>query len=172
MLHSKVYTVKDRSELDMLVPCPQEEIQLYNAPTPNQLETQKFGLALAAIMEKCVRGIHAGSRNGEDELQDSALQIERKMLKSLEKLHSSLLYCLNELGLWCCYNAVEILIGSCQKKIGSKTGPTTMGETSGHKEAFLTEVLGFLKAQNLEGLIFLFSVVLTDPSCDLQDPQE
>ncbi len=47
-----------------------------------------------------------------------------------------------------------------------------MGETSGHKEAFLTEVLGFLKAQNLEGLIFLFSVVLTDPSCDLQDPQE
>jgi hypothetical protein len=68
--------------------------------------------------------------------------------------------------------AVEILIGSCQKKIGSKTEPTTMGETSCHKEAFLTEVLGFLKAQNLAGLIFLFSVVLTDPSCDLQDPQE
>jgi len=51
-LSAQVYTVKDRSELDMLVPCPQEEIQLYNAPAPNQLETQKFGLALAAIMEK------------------------------------------------------------------------------------------------------------------------
>jgi hypothetical protein len=106
MLHSKVYTVKDRSELDMLVPCPQEEIQLYNAPAPNQLVTQHFGLALAAIMEKCVRGIHASSRNGEDELEDAALQIERKMLKSLEKLHSSLLYCLNELGLWCCYKVM------------------------------------------------------------------
>jgi hypothetical protein len=67
---------------------------------------------------------------------------------------------------------VEILIGSCQKKIGTKTGPTTMGETSCHKEAFLTKVLGFLKAQNLAGLIFLFSVVLTVQSCDLQDPQE
>jgi hypothetical protein len=51
-LSAQVYTVKDRSELDMVVPCPQEEIQLYNAPAPNQLETQKFGLALAAIMEK------------------------------------------------------------------------------------------------------------------------
>ncbi|CAM6106501.1 unnamed protein product [Calypogeia fissa] len=139
MLDARLYTVKDRGELERLLPNPSQYIREY--PPSYPLEHVKLLSGLLRELRSKYVNASDGFANDFQTLKTSTdMKMEKKEIHDVSKLHRKLDWCIHELGLWCTIEAAEILLN----KEGSRPGEDNA--VSGPKEAFLRDALSMLKA--------------------------
>ncbi|CAM6115089.1 unnamed protein product [Calypogeia fissa] len=139
MLDARLYTVKDRGELERLLPNPSQYIREY--PPSYLLEHVKLlsGL-LRELRSKYVNASDGFANDFESLKTCTDIKMEKKEIHDVSKLHRKLDWCIHELGLWCTIEAAEILLN----KEGSRPGEDNA--VRGPKKAFLRDALSVLKA--------------------------
>lgn len=102
LLHAKVYTVKDREELDQFVSSPKVNVYYYG-PAPNNSPCPQVNYSgrLEAIKGQCMLSLMK-------KIEDSSAL--KNIKKALQRLHGNLLFCLENLGLWGALQACRILL--------------------------------------------------------------
>ncbi|KAG0565599.1 hypothetical protein KC19_7G000600 [Ceratodon purpureus] len=110
MLHAKLHTVKERSELDVVVPRPIHELEYYEVTKTTNSISQQFAQLLSNLKDEYIRNLVGTSMYDRGMLGDACTNTERKMVKNIEKLYNSLHYCATELGIRCAYEAVVLLL--------------------------------------------------------------
>ncbi|KAF8393640.1 hypothetical protein HHK36_021886 [Tetracentron sinense] len=111
ILDSKIYTVEDRTELEIFVPAAKEINRYYNSTLPlheglkTELESSrsKFDTLLAKMQE---------TLPGHFNDTDDKVKASRKQLSSY---HGKILYCLEDLGLICAHEAVKVCVESVHR---------------------------------------------------------
>lgn len=141
MLHAKLHTVKESSELDLVVPRPHHKSEYYeSAQTPNPV-TLKFCQLLFDLQKECI-GTLLGTSGCEGELLGELCSgVEKKRVKNVKKLCNSLGYCATELGPRCAYEAVKILL----HKYDSDCDPELDSNSEGKKD-MLRKILNALNS--------------------------
>ncbi|CAM6082260.1 unnamed protein product [Calypogeia fissa] len=149
-LDSKVYAVKDRSELESYVPTPRTLGREYEAST---FPREDYKLKLQAIAEKYQ--VYNGVT--EEHFKDYE-ELGKKLQKAINKLNNALLYCLDKLGILCALKAAEILLKEDTKDIPTDPNIDVVAVLKSGKDSFLKEALDFLQ-----------SAVPEDPPPDLPE---
>ncbi|XP_059635348.1 dicer-like protein 4 isoform X2 [Cornus florida] len=103
LLHAKVYTVEDKEELEQFVASPKVKIYRYgpvinNSSCPHMI---CYRTKLEEIKHHCVSMLSMKTD------EHSRLQ---SIKKSLRKLHSNLIFCMETIGLWGTLHASRILL--------------------------------------------------------------
>ncbi|CAK9179472.1 unnamed protein product [Ilex paraguariensis] len=125
LLHSKVYSVEDKDELEQFVTSPKVNVYKYGPVTnsqscPHTMYSQK----LEKIKSQCVSTL---SRKKYDHCSLQSIK------KSLQKLHCNLIFCLEKLGLWGALQASRILL----KGDHLERRQLLEGEENGSDESFI-----------------------------------
>lgn len=104
ILDSKVYALEDRSELELFVPTPNQRILYYSRSVFNQ---EALKLELVSLREK-----YETPQDCESNMLQSHFKDDEDFIKTLRKqirsIHGNIEYCLEKLGLFCAYKAVQI----------------------------------------------------------------
>lgn len=100
-LNAKVYTLEDTTELEGVLVTPDMQIKYYDCRSiPNDL-LQNLRTKLEYIKEKHTRFEERSQING---------PILEKAREKIGKLHLTILFCAEEMGVWCAAKASEILL--------------------------------------------------------------
>ncbi|KAI8018266.1 Dicer-like protein 4 [Camellia lanceoleosa] len=109
LLHSKVYSVEDKEELEQFVASPKFKIYYYgpcvnNSSSPHMIYYKN----LEEIKHQFVSTLSTKT----DDL--GSLKSTKKMLR---RLHNNLIFCLENLGVWGAFQACDILLkGDCPER--------------------------------------------------------
>ncbi|KAL3680222.1 hypothetical protein R1sor_023178 [Riccia sorocarpa] len=134
MLDAKMYTLRDRTELESLLPNPLEQIRMYE-PSYKSESILKLGGLLESLGSKFLVSIEGVfNLNGEIAY--------KKQRDEVAAAHRNLIYCLYELGAWCTKKAAELLIDKEDQCLEDATGDA--------KQLFLREALSALQANTAE----------------------
>ncbi|XP_054779849.1 endoribonuclease Dicer homolog 3b-like [Prosopis cineraria] len=145
ILNSQIYTIKDRTELEICVPSASETCRFYD-----QAQFPFQGLKL--MMETLWSGFDASllrlQRSRENQYKDVGDRLER-MRKRFSKDYSKILYCLEDLGLVCAYEAAKF----CQENSSDPQEDSKLYNESHLKHTqFLNELLQLLGVFSLTGI--------------------
>ncbi|XP_059458543.1 endoribonuclease Dicer homolog 3 [Corylus avellana] len=106
ILDSQVYTVEDRTEMEVYVPSAKETCRFYD-------QALFPGLGLKEKIEALWSKFDASLSESQGLLQSSYKDTDDKfkmLRKRLSNDHAKILYCLDELGLLCAYEAVKVCL--------------------------------------------------------------
>nr|GMD28858.1 dicer-like protein 4 [Ipomoea batatas] len=99
VLRAKVYSVEDKDELDQFVASPKVNVYYYRSTTDGPVMI--FSNKLERLKHQFVTELHK---------QSGDQTILRNTKKSLQRCHSHLIFCLENLGLWGALQASRILL--------------------------------------------------------------
>ncbi|CAK9137647.1 unnamed protein product [Ilex paraguariensis] len=147
LLDSQVYTVENKTELDEFIPSAKEIYRFYD-PTPLSLDLKanlesswlKFDNTLLEL--QALLPTHYG------DIDDK----HKTLQKRLSKCHAKILCCLDNLGLFCAYEAVKVCLESA---------PGIIEECEIYRKSFLQcqyfleEVLSILGKSLPHGMLFV-----------------
>ncbi|XP_038975924.1 endoribonuclease Dicer homolog 3b-like [Phoenix dactylifera] len=106
ILDSKVYTVKDRAEVEAFAPSA-KMINIYYDATNFNFQDMK--IKLEALREKVDASLVSLQESPSNQFKDTN-DILMASRKSLSRYHGKILYCLDELGLICAAEAAKVCI--------------------------------------------------------------
>lgn len=152
LLDAKVYTLKDRVELESYVPTPVQRTKFYDT-FGHSFEAMKQQLDFTR--DKYQEHYNCIQPSGDDKCFRDDEELAKKLRKRIRELHGCLLYCLEELGLWCAYMAAKSLLKTdTRNPIFEVDGDAVQNS----KENFLREASQILE-MGLEGKQELFNEV-------------
>ncbi|KAG6546729.1 hypothetical protein Mapa_011918 [Marchantia paleacea] len=132
MLDARVYTLKDRVELEGLLPNPVEQIRQFE-PSYKSDYVKSLTILLRELRDKFLRS-EEESDNPKDVL------VHKKQTEEVAGAYRSLEYCIYELGAWCTQKAAEFLI--------EKDAHFFEPGIANAKQAFVQEALSVFKTIN------------------------
>nr|AJA90780.1 Dicer-like 3 [Pinus canariensis] len=141
ILDSKVYALEDRSELELFVPTPNQKILYYSRSAFNQ---EALKLQLVSLKEK-----YETPRDCESNKLQSHFKDDEDFIKNLRKqirsIHGNILYCLEKLGSFCAYKAVQIYMERHKIDSSLEIDIEALDGIQRTKNGFLEEALEVLK---------------------------
>eukprot|EP00850_Spirogloea_muscicola_P011085 SM000067S20362 [mRNA] locus=s67:600775:612007:+ [translate_table: standard] len=116
LLDAQVQRPRDKQEIDLYVARPNQKIYYFEPPTPDkykhleELLDQQRVRCLAKILENCNKLLQQSSESEADSWIEEEVNVMCKHLsRRINLLHSQLIFCLEELGLWCAVEACSAL---------------------------------------------------------------
>eukprot|EP00850_Spirogloea_muscicola_P022108 SM000277S10343 [mRNA] locus=s277:85413:96633:- [translate_table: standard] len=116
LLDAQVQRPRDKQEIDSYVPTPNQKIYYFKPPIPDkykhleELLDQQRVRCLAKILENCNTLLQQTSESEADSWIEEEVNVMCKHLsRGINLLHSQLIFCLEELGLWCAVEACSAL---------------------------------------------------------------
>eukprot|EP00850_Spirogloea_muscicola_P002335 SM000009S23464 [mRNA] locus=s9:79580:90948:- [translate_table: standard] len=116
LLDAQVQRPRDKQEVDLYVPTPNQKIYYFEPPIPDkykhveELLDQQRVRCLAKILENCNMLLQQTSESEADSWIEEEVNVMCKHLsRGINLLHSQLIFCLEELGLWCAVEACSAL---------------------------------------------------------------
>ncbi|KAL5783548.1 hypothetical protein ACOSP7_008577 [Xanthoceras sorbifolium] len=104
ILDSQIYTIEDRTEMEVYVPSAKESVRFYD-------QSRFSSLDLKAKMEVSWSKFDASLSKLQGSMPNCYKDMDDKfktLRKQLSNYHAKILYCLDELGLICAYEAVKV----------------------------------------------------------------
>ncbi|BBN17070.1 endoribonuclease Dicer [Marchantia polymorpha subsp. ruderalis] len=129
MLDSTVYTLKDRVELEGLLPNPVEQIRQYE-PLYKSDYVESFAKVLRELKDKFLKP-------EEKRVNPKDALVYKKQMEEVGGAYRSLEYCIYEFGPWCTKKAAELLI--------EKDAHYIEPGVANPKQAFVQEALSAIK---------------------------
>ncbi|KAL3684813.1 hypothetical protein R1sor_002835 [Riccia sorocarpa] len=136
-LDARVCTVKDRSELESFVPTPLTQGVEYDSPF---MDIEEYRVKLQACAEKHRKFVHEKPEDSDEQFKDYA-ELTKKLEKSIHRYHNALVYCVQDLGLWCAYKAAALLLKNDIKDIFAEPDMDVVAVLKVAKDRFLKEAV-------------------------------
>lgn len=141
ILDSKVYALEDRSELELFVPTPNQKILYYSRSVFNQ---EALKSELVSLREK-----YETPQDCESNMLQSHFKDDEDFIKTLRKqirsIHGNIEYCLDKLGSFCAYKAVQIYMERYKVDNSLEIDVEALDSIQRTKNGFLEEALEILK---------------------------
>ncbi|KAJ7568468.1 hypothetical protein O6H91_01G033700 [Diphasiastrum complanatum] len=145
-LNAKIYTVKEKAEVDMYMPSPKLQVIYYNRLSPTTTLSEKLYLLQR---EHTQRQWTFASLVGQNNSEPSPI-VSKEKVRIIHKLYSSLEYFLKELGLWCAEKAAHCFLKDEEKDL--QVGSEGCVPTDDCKVAFLHDALRLLNSALMQDL--------------------
>ncbi|CAN1351379.1 Endoribonuclease Dicer homolog 3a [Linum perenne] len=137
IMDSQIYTIKDRSDMEMYVPSAKETCKFYDkawfcaGDLKAEIETSwsKF--------DGTIVNLQGSVENGDNDMEDKV----KELRKRLSNDHAKIVSCLDDLGLKCAYEAVEVCL---EKSANSLMECELYREISQQRKYFLEEVASII----------------------------
>ncbi|XP_057839229.2 endoribonuclease Dicer homolog 3b isoform X2 [Cryptomeria japonica] len=136
ILDSKVYTLKDRAELDLFVPTPKQVTKFYRK---HHLQDDSLRLKLASLREKNIQSELFPYQFKDEE------NFMKKMRKRIWNLHGNIEYCLENLGLYGAYKATQLYLAKDSRHNVCDIDTIAVENVQESRDAFLYDVLELLE---------------------------
>ncbi|KAH9304310.1 hypothetical protein KI387_008714, partial [Taxus chinensis] len=136
ILHSEVYTLKDRAELDLFVPIPNQITKFYRQP---HLQDNFLQSKLVSLREKSIQSEVILSEFKDEE------KSMKKARKKIRNIHGNIEYCLENLGLYCAYKAVQLYLAKDSRHKFCDIDTTESEKVKKSRDIFLYDALVLLK---------------------------
>nr|AJA90756.1 Dicer-like 3 [Cycas revoluta] len=150
ILDSKVYTLKDRIELDLFVPTPVQIIKYY---CRSSCLHDSLKLKLVALRDKVYQNHLSFSQFKDDE------DFMTKMRKKIRNIHGNIEYCLEKLGLFCAYKAIQIYLGRDKRYANWVAGTVSFANLQDSIHLFLKSSLDIIEEALPTGFDELFNTI-------------
>ncbi|KAH9301174.1 hypothetical protein KI387_012757, partial [Taxus chinensis] len=141
MLDSQVYALADRSELERFVPTPNHKTVYYS---PAVFNHHALKLKLATLSEKYESLQECKGNVFQSKFKDDE-EIVENLRKEIRNIHGNIEYCLENLGLFCAFKAVEEFIERCKSENNLELEVEERLGIKTTKKGFLEETLRTLK---------------------------
>ncbi|XP_057844127.2 endoribonuclease Dicer homolog 3a isoform X2 [Cryptomeria japonica] len=141
ILDSQVYALEDRRELERFVPTPSHKT-IYYSPSCFNYETVK--VKLTKLCEK----YEIFQESKDNTLLSKFKDYEEFIVnsrKEIQSIHRNIEYCLENLGLYCAYKAVQVFMERCKSEINFEIEVEELHGIKRTKNIFLQETLQTLK---------------------------
>ncbi|KAL6216878.1 hypothetical protein ACLB2K_010096 [Fragaria x ananassa] len=148
ILDSQIYTVEDKTEMEVYAPTAKETRRFYNPTWFSSLDLKEKIKASWSKNDALFLTLQESIQSNFKDLEDKVKTLRRRLSNDYEKI----LYCLDNLGLICAYEAVKV----CLENAPTSEECEVYRESSIRCRYFLEEVVGIIKHSLLNGVeIFL-----------------
>ncbi|XP_044463559.1 endoribonuclease Dicer homolog 3-like [Mangifera indica] len=111
ILDSQVYTIGDRTEMEVYVPSAVGSCRFYDQSSFDSLDlTEKLEISCSKF-DASLSKLQGSVQNSYKDMDDK----HKTLRKQLSNYHAKILYCLDELGLICAYEAVKVCLENVPK---------------------------------------------------------
>ncbi|CAI0401304.1 unnamed protein product [Linum tenue] len=134
----KIYSIKNRAEMEEYVPSAKETCKFYDKPRFNASDLKARIGASWSKFDTAIMDLQGSLDTGYKDMEDRA----KELRKRLSSDHSKIVSCLVDLGLKCAYEAVEVCL---QKSPKSYEECEMYREISLQRKYFLEEVASMIR---------------------------
>nr|AUH15439.1 dicer-like 3 protein [Dimocarpus longan] len=144
ILDSQIYTIEDRTKLEVYVPSAKEIIRYYDPSKFSSLDLKAKLKDSWSKFDASLSKLQGLTPNCYEDMDDKF----KTLRKQLSNYHAKILYCLDELGLICAYEAVKV---SREKFLNAKEDCEIYRQSSLQCQYFLEELLCIIKESLPQG---------------------
>ncbi|RVX17553.1 Endoribonuclease Dicer-like 3a [Vitis vinifera] len=137
ILDCQIYTIEDRTELEVFIPSAKEINRFYDASQFHNLDLKAKLKSSWSKFDNLLLNLQGSPMTQYKDMDDKL----KALRKRLSNDHAKILYCLDDLGLICAYEAVKVCIENVSN---AQEEFEFYRQSSSQCKCFLQEVLGII----------------------------